>query len=874
MATLFQARCALHLPLRVQPWFDAPFSRDVGEYYSRAAENTDGGWYPIGANQYWHNGIHFKTGNRQLVQSVAHGTIVAARLVDDEASDEWRFGSPSFVLVQHRLTLLENPEAREHAGWRRLWPEDVVFWTLYMNVCGADHGGVPWLAAYAPFLALGAPAGTKICRVVAMEDGPVGGRGLNARRGPMPGSTGIGPVIACLPRGTFVQLLGGKSGNYREVRVLGVEGVDTAWIATGKEPTTGLERLVDVSEFAAQVDALRQGKCAHLDLEVRAGEPIARVGCLEPGLLPTPGFHLELFSGTNFVKETTAPWEVLEDDSDDDALAEVGKLLEKINVPGLLARAKALVGMSWDKPSYVSRSQLSSYYAGLDPAAREGLRHVITRNTPFWAVDWGAAMAEGKNEGWRAAVKISKEDVDLAAKYMWWRECEAAKVPLPAKAGEKRLVFHYHPLAALEYMEAHLPRAPIFYVVRDEKTYAVSHPDHLQSGKREKVFVHEQTGPAWDLGIRAVYEGTVGIERTGAPDLWEMLRRDRLRLRGIPTEIPAPPAHVADPPYDAFQRVTLSDSDVRVWSSIWKSEGGLDAVNSYDGAFLSCGPVQQTAGTHHAKGELPGAFHYVAAHAPEAYRRTFGDQGLYTAQVALEDDKGLVGNFALCDPPREPPCGPACAHAKVLSDGTSKKALRELRWARLFVQAIGDTDFRRCFLENALGRASIVRNIRRSAGSVPVRLGDICRSELVLALLLDAHINWPALVTGSNPCWIKAARTAFDKETGPLPAGIPDQTIMAREIIRARNGSAMSDKLHRAAHIVLCVQGLDDALATELRLRDGLPPPVPPAGSPPGTPAPPALPSPTTVEGVLGCTNSAAAARARMREMGGFLVHR
>jgi hypothetical protein len=92
---------------------------------------------------------------------------------------------------------------------------------------------------------------------------------------------------------------------------------------------------------------------------------------------------------------------------------------------------------------------------------------------------------------------------------------------------------------------------------------------------------------------------------------------------------------------------------------------------------------------------------------------------------------------------------------------------------------------------------------------------------------------------------------------------------MAREIIKARNQSQMYDKLNRAAHIVLCVRGLNDALAAALHLRDGLPPVVAPAGTPP----PPAPPAVTTVDGVVSCTRDPAESRSWMQEMGGFLVH-
>jgi hypothetical protein len=87
---------------------------------------------------------------------------------------------------------------------------------------------------------------------------------------------------------------------------------------------------------------------------------------------------------------------------------------------------------------------------------------------------------------------------------------------------------------------------------------------------------------------------------------------------------------------------------------------------------------------------------------------------------------------------------------------------------------------------------------------------------------------------------------------------------MAREIVKARNQSVMWDKLNRAARIVLCVQGLGNPLISSLQLTDGF-------VVSDGNPAPP--PTPTNLASLLACTSDPSDARARLAEMGGFLVH-
>src|SRR3990172_10946059 len=75
---------------------------------------------------------------------------------------------------------------------------------------------------------------------------------------------------------------------------------------------------------------------------------------------------------------------------------------------------------------------------------------------------------------------------------------------------------------------------------------------------------------------------------------------------GTPKEPLDPAKPLAVPSIDEFSK--------RIWASMAHVEGGLDAINSWDRAFLSIGPIQQTAGTADALGELPGAVARVPLH--------------------------------------------------------------------------------------------------------------------------------------------------------------------------------------------------------------------------------------------------------------------
>ncbi|MCL2325502.1 MAG: N-acetylmuramoyl-L-alanine amidase [Proteobacteria bacterium] len=104
--------------------------------YYRNAEFSEGGWYPIGANQSWHSGIHLSAPRDKQTQvlSMMEGTIVAVRNV--ETVD---LGDPSFVLIRHE---------REEIGSDGK-PEKIYWYSLYMHLEPMHDAtklhAIPWM---------------------------------------------------------------------------------------------------------------------------------------------------------------------------------------------------------------------------------------------------------------------------------------------------------------------------------------------------------------------------------------------------------------------------------------------------------------------------------------------------------------------------------------------------------------------------------------------------------------------------------------------------------------------------------------------------------------------------------------------------------
>ncbi|WAS90905.1 peptidoglycan DD-metalloendopeptidase family protein [Nannocystis punicea] len=80
--------------------FDAELAERL---HLRVEVQSYGGYFPLGANNFWHGGVHLPTKAGSLIHAPCDGTIVAARLAPSEASGSWTFGHTSFILIRHEV---------------------------------------------------------------------------------------------------------------------------------------------------------------------------------------------------------------------------------------------------------------------------------------------------------------------------------------------------------------------------------------------------------------------------------------------------------------------------------------------------------------------------------------------------------------------------------------------------------------------------------------------------------------------------------------------------------------------------------------------------------------------------------------------------
>lgn len=421
---------------------------------------------------------------------------------------------------------------------------------------------------------------------------------------------------------------------------------------------------------------------------------------------------------------------------------------------------------------------------------------------------WGLADAESTAEkaGW---------DVEATDALQWWDDVARVVDGFP----ETKHVWHYPPIEALRAIQWAADRArPRFFVELGGETCEVERFEDI----RDRVFgamnveastIPDLTASADAERVEAVRDRlhgtdvTVRIEDDEASFAPVLLQRHRLGwLDGWFAGVGSARRDTPDlyelliDPADTDGIPDLSDFDANVWASISHSEGHLKAINTYDTAFVSVGPIQQTIGARDYKGELQGALHTAREEAPAAYEQCLGRHGFEIVEPAVE-------------------LGAKKAHAELsgatLADPDSKHQLRDFIWAYRLAEAFGDPALREPMLREGFERLRRIRarevsfdvEVSGTTHTIEATLGELFRTDLAQALLLDTHVNLPALVWSQDDersIAIQAVKDVFEANGLTIPS------IMSREhdlqlvaaLMEERVATRMSDPVGRAIGIL------------------------------------------------------------------------
>jgi peptidoglycan hydrolase-like protein with peptidoglycan-binding domain len=222
----------------------------------------------------------------------------------------------------------------------------------------------------------------------------------------------------------------------------------------------------------------------------------------------------------------------------------------------------------------------------------------------------------------------------------------------------------------------------------------------------------------------------------------------------------------------------VSDSALAMLIATAENEGNLDAVNTWDNAFLSFGMFQWTAGPGRGKGELAALLDRVRTASPPAFRECFAQHGL-----GVTECDGTYGWVTLDGAP--------------LKTEAAKTRLRTPEWAYRFWLAGQHPDVQAAEVLQALARLDLFYDTDAYRVAGRYRVAELVRSEYGVALLLDNHVNRPAYV---NRC-LAEALTATG--LGPPSAwGTPEELRLIDAYLRVRQrygSSPMTDAAKRAA---------------------------------------------------------------------------
>jgi hypothetical protein len=429
-----------------------------------------------------------------------------------------------------------------------------------------------------------------------------------------------------------------------------------------------------VSEQGPPIDdetlqALKTEQVVALDRPVAAGEMLwwtGTFGLPEEEIVVTgaykraPTLHWEVFAGEKaFGHENgegdgseVGAWMAFEDKNEDHRFtaeeAGAADQLQDLWDESEHTEVEALAG--------ADAEERTPFYILEDPT----LRRVAAKFRSEWAVkNIETVMADAKG--------FLPEDRTAMKKMQWWKEAAEETDP-PVDLPSDASVWHYHPVGALETLPPRftaegdrtsldgtaqtiqnvaekviaglrnaggsLPglnddqfervRAEMHGMSINVAAPATEEPEHFAN----VYFVQSKyghvsfNGSNYALGIFATSTGE------NDPDLYEMLEGDN-PIEGVPGQTPVEGA--SEDPMEWF-----GDRERAIWASITESEGSLKALNTYDTAFLSVGPVQQTAGAGEAKGELQGALDTLKRNAPETYWRHFGRFGLQPVASSIQ----------------------------------------------------------------------------------------------------------------------------------------------------------------------------------------------------------------------------------------------
>ncbi|MDH5537286.1 MAG: hypothetical protein OEZ08_17170, partial [Betaproteobacteria bacterium] len=224
---------------------------------------------------------------------------------------------------------------------------------------------------------------------------------------------------------------------------------------------------------------------------------------------------------------------------------------------------------------------------------------------------------------------------------------------------------------------------------------------------------------------------------------------------------------------DELRALEVTQSEINVMIAVAENEGNLDAINTWDSAFLSFGLFQWTAGTGSAKGELPALLARIKDEDRDLFDKYCGQHGLDVAEITPGP---VYGYFSL--------------RGATIKSSAAKEQLRQAPWAFYFWLAGQDPAVQAMEIKHALGRLDQFYDTKVDNRH---RVSDLVTSEYGVALILDQHVNRPAHV---KACLAEALERTGLRNSGGW--GTREERKLMDAYLKIRAKTSMTDAEKRA----------------------------------------------------------------------------
>ncbi|MBN1947531.1 MAG: N-acetylmuramoyl-L-alanine amidase [Bradymonadales bacterium] len=416
--------------------------------YRNTEEQNEGGNYPVGLNQEWHNGVHIFCPAGTPVRAVADGKVLLVR-----NGPNLPLGSPNFVLIQHDMTR-ERIELLPD-GASELVQENIRWYSLYMHLQRMNPDEVP------PEVSQDEEQ--------TQPDRSTGRRSARAEQeAPPPAEQGeqreipewYKRLVWLARRMKRGNLQPGRDYDEQDVRIAPEQFHSLAF---------GLLRLPDAQHaFESIEDGNPYRFVVNPDTDegipVRGGELIGYTGeygeLLGEQVSKRPMLHFEIFSTVPIFDDTrfdVETWTRVQADLSGNSLVKSRDIIEMIRGGTGSEMQERLRSLELGKGRMMTPSEIDNFFRSGPEVLRQRMRTLIASHTSEWDVALDDSITAGVNILW--PWQTNWEYLFWRAHHIGFKWMTDETRDLLGLIEDPKVVYTYHPIYLLGWWAVNFGRS-------------------------------------------------------------------------------------------------------------------------------------------------------------------------------------------------------------------------------------------------------------------------------------------------------------------------------------------------------------------------------------------------------------------------------